>query len=117
MKNTMFRSLVLATVLSVSSLMAFADGSKEVFLSQSPVVSGVKLDVGAYRINWKNHSPEATVTFSKKGTVLTTIEGVVEDRAEKSRHDSVIFVSNADGTVAIKEIRFAGKRQVLVFNQ
>jgi hypothetical protein len=117
MKNTMFRSLVLAAVLSVSSLVAFADGSREVFLSQSPVVNGVKLNAGNYKVDWKNHSPEATVTFSKKGIILATIEGVVEDRAEKARHDSVLYAPKADGTLAIKEIRFAGKRQVLVFNQ
>lgn len=96
---------------------AFAKNSGRVSLRQAVTVNGVQLAAGQYKVSWKTHSPEATVTFRHhKGDVATT-EGKVEDRQTRYDNDSVVFANNPDGSFSILEIRFAGSKQVLTFGE
>jgi len=43
--------------------------------------------------------------------------GKMVERDSKSSADAVVYTNNADGSHTLKEIRFAGKKQVLVFGE
>jgi hypothetical protein len=47
--------------------------------------------------------------------VVATAPGKVVEREVKSLVDAVVYSNNADGTHTLKELRFAGKKEVLVF--
>jgi hypothetical protein len=67
-------------------------------------------------VEWKTHSPEATVQFSQRFTVNLFAEGRVERRAKKYEQNAVVFDTAPDGSLFIIEIRFANSNKVLVFD-
>jgi hypothetical protein len=96
---------------------AFAKNSGRLNLRQDVTVNGVQLSAGQYKVSWKTHSPEATVTFKhEKGSVAST-EGKLEERPTRYDNDAVVFASNQDGSRSILEIRFAGSNKVLTFGE
>jgi hypothetical protein len=95
---------------------AFATPNNEkTFTFASDVsLNGTMLPAGYYDIRWVSHSPEATVTFAKGGHVVATSMGKWEDRGAKYKADAVVYTNNGDGSHTLREIRFAGQKQVLV---
>lgn len=108
--------LVLALVLAASTP-ALASNSNKVTLQHDMVLKGTALKAGDYAIRWESQSERATVTLSKEKEVLVTAEGQLIDRGTKYRRAAVMYAESADGTRTIREIRFAGSSQVIVFNE
>jgi hypothetical protein len=46
---------------------------------------------------------------------VATSMGKWVDRGAKYKADAVVYTNNTDGSHTLKEIRFAGQKQVLVF--
>ena len=67
-------------------------------------------------MEWKTHSPQATVQFSQRFKVSLFAAGRVERRAKKYEQNSVVYDTTPDGSLFIIEIRFANSKRVLVFN-
>lgn len=118
----MLRKYVATGVLSLgmlvaASIPALAKNSQTVFLRYSAVLNGKTLSAGKYNIQWQTHSPEATVQFLRRQTVIATTEGTVEQRDRIYSQDMVVYNTSPDGSMSLVEIRFAGSNKVLVFNQ
>ena len=77
-------------------------------------LNGTMLPAGYYDIRWVSHSPEATVTFTQGGHMVATSMGKWVDRGAKYKSDAAVYTNNADGSHTLKELRFAGQKQVLV---
>jgi hypothetical protein len=77
-------------------------------------LNGTMLPAGYYDIRWVSHSPEATVTFTQGGHMVATSMGKWVDRGAKYKADAAVYTNNADGSHTLKELRFAGQKQVLV---
>src|SRR5580692_6025905 len=77
-------------------------------------LNGTMLPAGYYDIRWVSHSPEATVTFTQGGHMVATSMGKWVDRGAKYKADAAVDTNNADGSHTLKELRFAGQKQVLV---
>ncbi|HZP34478.1 MAG TPA: hypothetical protein VFB23_14065 [Candidatus Acidoferrales bacterium] len=92
-----------------------AANEKTLPLRTDVTLNGQKLTAGFYEISWISHSPEATVTFIRAGRVTVTAMGKWLDRGVKSPGDAFVYTNNPDGSHTLLEIRFAGKRQALVF--
>ena len=86
-------------------------------LRSAAVVAGTHLTSGNYNVQWQTHSPQATVTFLQDGKLVATAEGQVVDHGTKYPANEVMFDETADGARVIREIRFKGSSEVLVFNQ
>jgi hypothetical protein len=91
--------------------------SRNVLVPYDGAVAGSHLASGRYDVQWVTHSPEATVTFQQASKVVATVEGKVVDRGTKYSNNQVIYDEKPGGTPVISEIRFAGSREVIVFNQ
>jgi hypothetical protein len=104
-------------LLLATSIPALAKNSRTVTLHHDVVLSGTTLSAGQYRIRWETHSPEATVQFVQHHKVVLSTEARVEQRDKSYDRDTVVFNAVPDGSMSLSEIRFAGSRQVLVFNQ
>ena|ERR1700722_10122218 len=96
---------------------AFATPNNEkTFTFASDVsLNGMMLPAGYYDIRWVSHSPEATVTFIQGTHVVAMCMGKWVDRGAKYKADAAVYTNNTDGSHTLKEIRFAGQKQVLVF--
>jgi hypothetical protein len=113
-KKTKLILLIVFTLAVACS--ASANNSKTLSFRTEVTLNGSKLPTGFYEVSWVSHSPEATVTFVKAGQVVTTAMGKFVDRDVKYDTDTVVYTNNPDGSHTLLEIRFAGRKQALVFS-
>ena len=104
----------LATALNLSIEPALAASSGEVFIREGTVIEGKQFDDGNYTIKWSGNADRVTVKVSRGSKVFATTSGKIEQRPEKSPSDAVTYEKNGDSQWRIKEIRFGGKKDVLV---
>jgi hypothetical protein len=106
----------LAVLLSVLLLALGAfSAEKSLTLSSPTSVNGTKLDAGEYKLVYTVNGTTADVQIKKgKETVATTSGQVVELQGKSSR-DSVVTMSNGDGTSKLVEIQFANKKTAIHF--
>ena len=109
------KMLLLIALTLALTLSAAANNSKTLSFRTEVTLNGNKLATGFYEVRWVSHSPEATVTFVKAGQPAVTAMGKWENRDVKYDTDTVVYTNNPDGSHTLLEIRFAGRKQVLVF--
>jgi Protein of unknown function (DUF2911) len=110
------RNLILLIVVTFAlAFSASANNSKTLSFRTEVTLNGSKLPAGFYEVSWATHSPAATVTFIKTGQVMLKAMGKFVDRDVKYNTDAVVYTNNPDGTHTLLEIRFAGRKQALVF--
>lgn len=110
------KGVLILAVLAVAGIPALAKDSQTVTLRYGAVLNGKTLSAGKYTVQWETHSPQATVQFLRRQTVIATAEGAVEQRDKIYDQDTVVYNSAPDGSKSVVEIRFGGSNKVLVFN-
>jgi len=113
-KPTQILIVALGTML-LAGTSAFAKSAR-ILNAYPATVSGQSIKPGHYDVEWQEHSPEATVTFSQNHRALATVQAKVEERSTRYKDDAVIYDSAADGGKRIVEIQFAKSNKVLVFS-
>ena len=103
-------------LLLAAGIPALAGNSAKVVLSHAAVVHGKNLAAGKYTVEWKTHSPEATIQFVQRYKVVLFAEGRVEKRNKPYDSNAVVYDMAPDGSMSIIEIRFAHSNKVLVFD-
>jgi len=106
----------LTCIVAVGSAAKTKD-SRDMLVPYDGSVAGSHLASGQYRVQWENHSPEATVNFQLGNKVVATVQGKVVDRGEKHSRNAVVYDEKPDGSRIIQEIRFKGSSQVIVFGE
>jgi hypothetical protein len=107
--NSFVRSMALLAAIALA-VPAFAKPfTKTINISQSAKVGKSDLTAGEYRLQIEGN--KATVQKGKQ--VVAESEGRWEDRSTKSQYDSVVL----DASGQVKEVRFADKTRVFVFNE
>ena len=118
MKNSV--RLMAAVALTAALLVAVAPTpaatSRQLFVPEGTSLAGTKIDPGFYKLGWKrNGSAESyIVTLRREGKIVAQAEARVELRGEKQATGGVTYRSDGNGGQRIAEIRFAGKREVIV---
>jgi hypothetical protein len=113
MKTKVLGLLIL--IIFAVNLSMWAKNEKTLPFRTEVTLNGNKLSAGFYEIRWESHSPEATVTFVRDGQVMVTAMGKWVERDTKYTTDALVYSNNADGSHTLLEIRFAGRKQALVF--
>jgi hypothetical protein len=108
---------VVLAILLVACLSAVAANSHTLSFRTAVKLNGTEITPGFYVVEWVSHSPEATVTFTRNGQVVATAAGKWVERDTKYAADAVVYSNNADGSHTLRELRFGGKKQVLVFGE
>ena len=108
-------SMALTMFLLGVTALAETKGSVSVSLRHSAFLNGQQIESGDYRVRWVKNSPEAKVEFMRKGKVVASAEGEFVERDSKARYDGVMTKRDGRGREVITEIRFRGKKGVLVF--
>ena len=109
------RVLVPVLALALTATAFAATGSGTVTLSSAAQLNGKSLAAGEYKVKWDSQSPEAEVTFLHGKKAVATAHAKVVDRGEASLWNAVVTRDNPDGSKTLIEIRFQGKKSVLVF--
>ena len=108
---------MLMAILLTASLWAAGANSKTLSFRTAVSVNGAEMKPGFYVVEWVSHSPEATVTFKRNGQVIATASGKWVEGEMKYPADAVVYTNNPDGSHTLKELRFAGSKEVLMFGQ
>ena len=84
-------------------------------LGNPMVVAGVDLRAGVYDIKWQFQGARATVTFSRKGRVVATVQGLVSTLDKTLTHDTLFVTKHPDGFIAISGLGLAGTNRHIIF--
>jgi hypothetical protein len=116
-RNFLGTSGVSVALLLAASIPGLAKNSRGVALSHDVVLGGTTLSAGSYVVEWETHSPEATVQFMQHHNVVLSTQGRIEQRDHAYEDNAIVYDTGSHGTLSLIEIRFAGSKEVLVFNQ
>ena len=109
------RVLVAVLVLALTTTAFAASGAATVKLFGAAQVNGKSLAAGEYKVKWETNSPDAAVTFLQGKKAMATTHAKLVNRDQAAPDNAVVTRANSDGSATIVEIRFAGKKSVLVF--
>jgi len=107
--NSFFRSAALLAALALAVPLFAKPFTKTINIAQAAKVGKANLTAGEYRLLIDGNK----VTVQKGNKPVAESEGRWEDRQNKAVYDSLLI--GVDGQV--REVRFAGKAQVFVFNE
>ena len=102
-------------VLALATASAFAKDQHNITLRHGASINGTTMSAGSYKVTWSAESGDPTVNFIKGKDNVATAQAKWVDRSTKYGSDQVVFSNSDGGDPKIVEIRFAGKSQVLVF--
>jgi hypothetical protein len=88
------------------------DGLK---LNRPMVVAGVYLRAAIYDVQWQLHDTHATVTFSRKGHAVATVQGELVTFNRSVAVDTIYFAKHPAGFFSIKGLGFAGTNKGIAF--
>jgi hypothetical protein len=108
---------VTLAILFMATLSAVAQNTGTLKLAYSGSLSGKQVAAGEYKVVWETHSAEAVVTITQNRKVVATVQGKWVDRDTKYEVNSVVYSNNPDGSRSVLEIRFAGRKGALVFDE
>jgi polyisoprenoid-binding protein YceI len=114
MKNSRYLCLAFTAMLAFATVAA-GSGSRNIEIHYDTSVAGTHLSVGTYDVQVQNHNTTATVSFSKKGKVIATVEAKVVDRGTAYRSNQVVYNLAGNGGKIIQELRFKGSSEVVAF--
>jgi len=84
-------------------------------LTRPMVVAGVDLRAAVYNVQWDLKGNRATVTFSRKGRVVATVQAECATFDRSVPNDTLYFSKDPDGLLAISALRFASTNKGIVF--
>ena len=108
------KSLLLGLALLLATgAFAAAANKGSVQLMDSVTVSGKQLSAGTYSVKWDGSGPNVEVSILQGKEVVATTSARLIDLNQKTDNDTAVVKSNADGSKALSEIRFGGKKFAL----
>ncbi len=79
-------------------------------------LAGKQLAAGTYQLTWKGSGPSAHVDILQNGSVVTTAPARVVTLSRKAPADASATRTNADGSLWLESVRFAGETFALYFD-
>jgi len=103
--------LGLALLLATSAFAAANKGSMQ--LVDQVTVSGKQLPAGDYSVKWDGSGPNVELSILKGNKVVATTPARLIDLSQKTNSDAAVVQENGDGSKALTEIHFSGKKFAL----
>lgn len=102
-----------AVLIPASDLRAVDGGGLK--LPRPMVVEGIYLRAAVYDVEWKLQGTHATVTFSRKGHTVATVQGELSTFDRTVANDTLYFSKQRDGFFCIDALGFANTDKVVIF--
>jgi hypothetical protein len=113
--RSMKRLIPFIVVLALATTFAFAKDHHNVTLRHGAFINGTDVAPGEYKVTWSAETGDPTVNFIKGKESVASAQAKWVERNAKYDRDEVVLQNDVRGAPKILEIRFAGKSQVLVF--
>jgi hypothetical protein len=114
--NSKLVTLALALVLATSAFAASDAHKGRLQVFDSVQVNGKQIPAGEYQLKWEGSGSDVQLNIMKGSKVLATSPAKLVDLEQKASGDSAVVSKNADGTRALNQIRFGGKKYALSLN-
>jgi hypothetical protein len=99
------------TLLLATSVFAANKGPLQ--LNDPLTINGKQLAAGEYRLQWEGTGPSVELSILQGKTVIASVPARLVDLDRPAQADLTIVRMNADGSKALSEIRFGGKKYSL----
>jgi hypothetical protein len=114
MKILGLAGMALGVVLTANNELRAAD-AHYLKLPRTMVVTGVDLRAAVYTVQWDLQGNRATVTFSRKGRVVATVQGEYATFNRSVPKDTLYFSKDPDGFFALNGLGFASSNKGILF--
>ena len=94
----------------------FERGKRDVTLHTALTLGRSDIPTGNCVIRWESYVPNAMVRIEGPRGETVILEGKVVSRSERYRDNAVVFTRNLDGSRTLREFRFSGMTEALVFS-
>jgi hypothetical protein len=112
MKASKISALLAMAVLFATS--AFAAANKaSVEINKDVVVGGKTLVAGKYTVTWEGQGQNVDLSVAKGKQLIVKTPAHLLDLPRISANDAVVVKDNPDGTCALSQIQFSGKKYAL----
>jgi hypothetical protein len=115
-KKYTLHSIALLIAIVLLAPFALAANQQDFSLFQPATLSGKLLQAGNYEVSWTGSAPNVELKVSSDGKVLTTSPAQLVPVDRPYPRGSVLLVRNPDGSMAVSEFRFGGKKYRIVVN-
>jgi len=92
---------------------AFAANKGSMQLAAAVVVSGKQLPAGEYSLKWEGSGNNVQLSIMQGKNVVATTPARLVDLSQSAISNSAVVKSNADGSKALTEVQFGGKKFAL----
>jgi hypothetical protein len=99
------------TLLLATSVFAANKGPLQ--LNDPLTINGKQLAAGEYRLQWEGTGSSVELSILRGKTVVASVPARLVDLDRPAQADLTIVRMNADGSKALSEIRFGGKKYSL----
>ncbi|HXW90378.1 MAG TPA: hypothetical protein VEK33_07505 [Terriglobales bacterium] len=120
MKTTyVSKGLLLGLVLLLAtSVFAASDSNKGSLTTMNDVtINGRLIPAGEYSLKWEGTGANVQLNILKGKKVVATAPARRVDVEKASDSDAAVVLGNQDGSHSLSQIRFAGKKYVLVLGE
>ncbi|HXW13508.1 MAG TPA: hypothetical protein VEN79_03275 [Terriglobia bacterium] len=105
-------------VLLATSVFAASDSNKGSLTTMNDVtINGRLVPAGAYAVKWEGTGPNVQLNILKGKKVVATTPARRVDVDKAPDSDAAVVLGNQDGSHSLSQIRFAGKKYVLVVGE
>jgi hypothetical protein len=113
-KSFKFALLGVAMLLAAS---AFAANKGSLEILDPVTVNGKQLSAGSYSVRWEGNGPAVELSIVKSGKVVATSPAKLVEMDHSAGGDSAVVKVNPDGSRALSQIRFGGKKYALAIGE
>ena len=107
--------LLAASLLIATSALAANKGSLNI--SEPVKVNGTKLAPGDYQVKWEGSGPNVELNIIKSNKVVAMVSARLVELSRPQADSSLVTRTSKDGSTALTEIRFAGRKYELAIGQ
>jgi hypothetical protein len=115
-ESKMFPGLLLGLALLLATS-AFAANKGSLQVSDPVTVSGKQLAAGDYTVKWEGNGPSVELNILQGNRVVATAPARLIDLNRSSDNNAAVTKLNGDGSKALSEIRFSGKKYALAIGE
>ncbi|HUJ94494.1 MAG TPA: hypothetical protein VLW84_04445 [Terriglobales bacterium] len=113
--SNLYKGMFLGAALLLAVSAFAAQGALE--LKENASIAGKQLATGNYQLKWEGSGPNVEVSIIKNKAVVATVPAHLQEVARAANKDATVMHLNDDGSKAVSEIQFGGKKYVLTLGQ
>ena len=107
------KGLLLGLTLLLATSVFAANNRGSLQIMDSVTVAGKTLPAGDYSLRWEGTGSNVQLSILKGSKLIASTPARIVDLSQATGSDSAVLKNNGDGSKALAEVRFGGRRYAL----